>query len=61
MQSNTVVKNMILKNKRFEDVQRHIPEDLYNILINRIWRVIGEDEKIWENMRKYDQEALWSQ
>ena len=49
---NAIVRNMILKNKRFEDVQRHILEDFYNRLINGKRRVIGEDKKIRENMVK---------
>ena len=44
--------NIILENKRFEDVQRHILEDFYNRLIKKRRRVIGEDKKIRENMIK---------
>ena len=40
---------MILKNKRFEDIEKYIPKDLYNKLIHRR-RVIDEDKKIMENM-----------
>ena len=37
---------MILKNKRFEDIQKDMPQDLYNMLINRKRRVVEEERKI---------------
>lgn len=47
---NVVVIHMILTNKRFEDVQKKIPKDLFDGLINTKKRVIEEDKKIREKM-----------
>ena len=41
---NTVVRNMILKDKRFDNIKGKIPEDLYNRLLNRKRKVIEEDK-----------------
>ena len=40
---NIVVRNMILKDKRFDSIKGKILEDLYNRLLNRKRRVIEED------------------
>ena len=34
---------MILRNKKFENIQNKIPDDLYSRLINRKKRVLEED------------------
>ena len=47
---NVVVRNMILKDKRFDSISGQIPKDLYNILLNRKSRVVEEDKKIRLNM-----------
>ena len=39
-----VVKIFILTNKRFKYIQKNIPQDLYNKLVNRS-RVVEEDKK----------------
>ena len=36
---NSIIRNMILRNKRFENIQNKIPEDLYNKLVNRKRRI----------------------
>ena len=40
---NAIIRNMILRNKKFENIQNKILEDLYNRLINRKKRVLEED------------------
>ena len=40
---NAIIRNMILRNKRFENIQNKIPEDLYNRLVNRKRRISEED------------------
>ena len=47
---NCIVRNMILKDKRFDIIRGQIPEDLYNRLLNRKSRVVEEDKKIRMNM-----------
>ena len=47
---NVVVRNMILKDKRFDSIRRQQPEDLYNRLRNGKRRVKEEDKKIRINM-----------
>ena len=49
---NVVVRNMILKDKRFDNIKGQIPEDLYNRLMNRKSRVLEEEKKIRINMVK---------
>ena len=49
---NVVVRNTILKDKRFDSIIDQIPEDLYNRLLNRNSKVVDEDEKIRINMVK---------
>ena len=49
---NVVVRNMILKDKRFDRIKDKIHIDLYNRLINRKKRVIEEDHKIRINLIK---------
>ena len=49
---NVVVRNVILIDKRFDNIRGQIPEDLYNRLRNRNRRVIEEDKKIRINMVK---------
>lgn len=44
--------DMILKNNIFEDIQKNIPQHLYNRLVNRRRRVIEEDKKIRKNFIK---------
>ena len=41
---NVVVRNMILKDKRFDTIKGQIPEDLYNRLMNRKSRVVEEEK-----------------
>ena len=41
---NVVVRNMILKDKRFDTIKGQIPEDLYNRLMNRKNRIIDEEK-----------------
>ena len=43
---------MILKDKRFDSIRGHIPEDLYNRLRNRKSTFVEEDKKIRINMVK---------
>ena len=47
---NIVVRNMILKDKRFDSIRGQIPENLYNRLRNRKSRVVEEDKQIRMNM-----------
>ena len=47
---NVVVRNMILKDKRFDSIKGKIPKELYNRLLNRKIRVIEEDKQIRMNM-----------
>ena len=47
---NSIVRNMILRNKRFDNIQNKILKDLYDRLINRKRRVIEEDTRLIENM-----------
>ena len=47
---NVIVRNMILKDKRFDSIKGQIPENLYNRLLNRKIRVIEEDKQIRMNM-----------
>ena len=49
---NVVVRNMILKDKRFDNIKSQIPEDLENRLINKKSRVIKEEKRIRVNMVK---------
>ena len=49
---NVVVRNMILKDKRFDSIRGHIPKDLYHRLRNRKSRVIEEDKKIRININE---------
>ena len=49
---NAMVRNMILKDKRFDSIKGKIPEDLYNRLMNRKNRVVEEEKKIRINMVK---------
>ena len=51
-QENVVVRNMILKDKRFDSIKGQIAEDFYNRLRNRKSRVIEEDKKKRMNMVK---------
>ena len=46
---NAIVRNMILKDKRFDTIKGKIPKDLYNILLNRKSIVI-EEKQIRVNM-----------
>ena len=41
---NVVVRNMILKDKRFGTINGQILEDLYNRLMNRKSRIIEEEK-----------------
>ena len=47
---NSIVRNMILRYKIFDTIQNKIPEDLYNMLLNRKKRVLEEDIKLRETM-----------
>ena len=49
---NTIVRNMILKDKCFDNIKGQIPEDLYNRLINRKSRMVEEEKKIRIDMVK---------
>lgn len=49
---NVVVRNMILKDKMFDNIRGQIPKDLYNRLLNRKSKVVEEDKKIRINMVK---------
>ena len=49
---NVVVRNMILKDKRFDSIKDKILVDLYNRLINRKDTVVEEDKKIRINLIK---------
>ena len=49
---NVVVRNMILKDKRFDMIKGQIPEDLYNRLMNRKSRIVEEEKKMKINMVK---------
>ena len=40
---NSIVRNMILMNKKFENIQNKIPKDLYNRIINMKRRELEED------------------
>ena len=41
---NAVVRNMILKDKRFDTIKGQILEDLYNRLMNRKSRLVEEEK-----------------
>ena len=41
---NVVVRNMILKDKRFDTIKGQILEDLYNRFMNRKGRVVEEEK-----------------
>ena len=43
---------MKLRNKRFDNIQKNILEDLYNRLVNRRERVIEEDIRLREELVK---------
>ena len=47
---NIVVRNMILKDKRFDSIEGQIPKEMYNRLLNRKSRVVEEDKQIRMNM-----------
>ena len=47
---NSIVRNMILRNKRFDNIKSNILKDLYNRLFNIKKRVIEEDTKLRELM-----------
>ena len=47
---NAIVRNMILKDKRFDTIKGKIPEDIYDIFLNRKRKVIEEDKQIRINM-----------
>ena len=49
---NVVVRNMILKDKRFDIIKGQILEDLYNRLMNRKSRVVEEEKQMRINMIK---------
>ena len=49
---NVVVRNMILKDKHFDTIKGQIPEDLYNILMNRKSRIVEEEKQMRINMVK---------
>lgn len=49
---NVVVRNIILRRKIFEDIQKNTPQDLYNRLLDRRRRVVDEDKRIRENIIK---------
>ena len=49
---NSIVRNMILKDKHFHTIKGQIPEDLYNRLINRKSRVVEEEKQIRIDMVK---------
>ena len=49
---NAIFRNMILRNKKHEHIQKKIPKDLYNSMLNRKRRVIDEDHKIRKNMTR---------
>ena len=49
---NVVVRNMILKDKRFDTIKGQIPEDLYNRLMNRKSRIVEEEKHMRINMVK---------
>ena len=40
---NAILRNIILGNKKFENIQNKIAKDIYNRLINRKKRVLEED------------------
>ena len=46
------MRNMILKDKRFDSIKGKIPKDLYNRFINRKRRVVEEEKEIRINMIK---------
>ena len=46
------VRNMILKDRRFDTIKGKIPEDLYNRLMNRKSRIVEEEKKMRINMVK---------
>ena len=45
---NAIVRNMILRNKRFDSIQNKIPKYLNDRLLNRNKRVVEEDTKLRE-------------
>ena len=47
---NVVVRNMILKDKRFDSIEGQIPKEMYNRLLNRKSKVVEEDKQIRMNM-----------
>ena len=47
---NAIVRNMIFKNKRYDNIQNKIPDDLYNRLFNRKKLVTKVDTKLREIM-----------
>ena len=49
---NFVVRNMILKDRRFDNIKDKIPIDLYTRLVNRENRVVEEVKEIRVNMIK---------
>ena len=49
---NVVVRNMILKDKRFDTIKGQIPKDIYNRLMNRKSRIVEEEKYMRINMVK---------
>ena len=49
---NAVVRNMILKDKRFDTIKGQIPEDLYNRLMNWKSKIVEEKKQMRINMVK---------
>ena len=49
---NAVVRNMILKDKRFDTIKGQIPKDLYNRLMNMKSRIVEEEKQMRINMVK---------
>ena len=49
---NVVIRNMIIKDRRFDSVRGQITKDLYNRLRNKKSRVMEEGKKIRFNMVK---------
>ena len=49
---NAEVRNMILKDKRFDTIKGQILEDLYNRLMNRKSRIVEEEKQMRINMVK---------
>ena len=41
---NAIVRNMILKDKRFDTIKGPIPEDLYNRMMNKKSRIVEEEK-----------------